>query len=84
MAYRAHERPVLKEYPLKSKKMRLMGFAGLLTVFIQRFPRIINITDFNDGVVKLDTEYIARFRISQDIKIILLTIKAVLAGNGAM
>ena len=42
-----------------------------------------NITDFND-VVKLDTEYIARFRISQDIKIILLTIKSVWARTGAM
>lgn len=42
-----------------------------------------DITDFEE-VVKLDTEYISNWNFGKDIKILLLTVKAVLKGEGAM
>ncbi len=42
-----------------------------------------DITDFEE-VVKLDTEYISNWNIGQDIKILFLTVKTVLKGEGAM
>ena len=41
------------------------------------------ITDFEE-VVRLDTEYIANYRISLDIKILLKTVGALIKGRGAM
>lgn len=41
------------------------------------------ITDFNE-VVKLDTEYITKFRIMLDVKILLKTVKVLLQRKGAM
>ncbi len=42
-----------------------------------------NITDFEE-VVKLDTEYINKWSIGQDIKILLKTVKVMVKGEGAM
>ena len=66
------------EYNHRARLCMRPGITGLWQVSGRS-----EITDFNE-VVKLDTEYITKFRLMLDVKILLKTVKVLLQRKGAM